>query len=380
MLESFGIKGFRKYRELKLDKLRKINFILGNNNIGKTSILEAIFTWACGRNFTPIFNVLLSRNRYIGIQSHYWLMDEILSVFNNKKILPLTFELAGEDKNDKFIFSHEVAPSDLLTEYDSTYKKYNDKIVSSYTQPNFENGQGNHNILPGLITIPTVNLAHWKIKETSTSSKKGLVNEYSVMVPYMGKNTRPHCLAKFIDIFSLVSIQENLKIFSCLKRENLLDIVTQEICNIFPTIKSFDVIPYPNGAPSPISIVDTKGETLPIYAYGDGVQKWFYILGSIVLYRDSIICIDEIDTGLHTSAQLKFCKHFVEYALKYNTQLFVTTHNIEFIDKFLSSIQESNNSDIANDIAVITIRENGIRNLSAKEAFLSRNEYNIELR
>ena len=141
------------------------------------------------------------------------------------------------------------------------------------------------------------------------------------------------------------------------------------------------MLPYPNGAPSPVSIVDTNDCALPIYAYGDGIQKWFYILGSIVLYRDAIICIDEVDAGLHTSAQLEFSKHLVEYALKYNTQLFVTTHNIEFIDKFLEAIQESKEV-CTDDIGVITLRENGngIRNLSASEAYLSRNEYNIELR
>lgn len=379
MLKSLVIKGLRKYNNLRLDKLKNINFILGNNNIGKTTILEAIFTWACGRNFLPIFNVPLPRNRYVGIQEPYWIMDEILSFFNNKKELPLSLTLSGEDEGGLFTFLHEVSPSDLLSEYDSTYKKYYDKMISSSMQTAVAKGNENQKVLPGFVQIPTVNLAQWKITEINATNSYNEVSNYNVTYPYVGTSIKPHCLAKFIDLLSQVSIQENINIYSCLKRRNLLDKVTEEISKIFPTIKGFDILPYPNGAPSPISVVDIKGETLPIYAYGDGVQKWFYILGSIILNSDSIICIDEIDTGLHAFAQMEFCKHLVEYSSKYNTQLFVTTHNIEFVDKFLASVQETN-SDLADSIEIITLRENAMRNLTANEAYLSRNEYNIELR
>lgn len=379
MLQSLAINGLRKYSYLKLDKLKNINFILGNNNIGKTTILEAIFTWACGRNFLPIFNVPLPRNRYVGIQEPYWIMDEILSFFNNRKKLPLSLTLTGEDEGGTFSFLHEVSPSDLLSEYDSTYKMYSDKMISSSMQTAVDKGNDNQNLLPGFVKIPTVNLAQWKITETNSANSDNMIANYNVTYPYVGTSIKPHCLAKFIDLLSQVSIQENINIYSCLKRRNLLEKVTEEIVKIFPSIKGFDILPYPNGAPSPISVVDINGETLPIYAYGDGIQKWFYILGSIVLNSDSIICIDEIDTGLHAFAQMEFCKHLVEYSLKYNTQIFVTTHNIEFVDKFLDSVQESN-SDYFDNIGIITLRENTLRNLTAKEAYLSRREYNIELR
>lgn len=46
MLTSLKIKGFRKYKNLELENFSRINFILGKNNVGKTSVLEAIFTWS----------------------------------------------------------------------------------------------------------------------------------------------------------------------------------------------------------------------------------------------------------------------------------------------------------------------------------------------
>ncbi len=44
------------------------------------------------------------------------------------------------------------------------------------------------------------------------------------------------------------------------------------------------MLPYPDGSISPVSILNDKG-FLPLYAYGDGVQRWFYVLGAIALYK-----------------------------------------------------------------------------------------------
>ena len=64
MLDSLKISGYRRYDNLSLQPLGKVNFILGNNNIGKTSILESVFAWACGQSIVPFVNVPLTRCRY----------------------------------------------------------------------------------------------------------------------------------------------------------------------------------------------------------------------------------------------------------------------------------------------------------------------------
>ena len=46
MLEELLIRNYRIFKELKIDKLSRINLVAGSNNTGKTSILEAIFLLA----------------------------------------------------------------------------------------------------------------------------------------------------------------------------------------------------------------------------------------------------------------------------------------------------------------------------------------------
>jgi len=42
MLDSLYIKNFRLFKELTIDRLGQVNLIVGQNNSGKTSLLEAL--------------------------------------------------------------------------------------------------------------------------------------------------------------------------------------------------------------------------------------------------------------------------------------------------------------------------------------------------
>ena len=62
MYSSVIIENFRLFDRLELDDLANVNLFLGPNNSGKTSILEAVYTHACGLNFAPfIGQVVLGR-------------------------------------------------------------------------------------------------------------------------------------------------------------------------------------------------------------------------------------------------------------------------------------------------------------------------------
>lgn len=48
MLESLRVKNLRLFRDLKIDRLERINLLAGRNDSGKTSLLEAILLMAAG--------------------------------------------------------------------------------------------------------------------------------------------------------------------------------------------------------------------------------------------------------------------------------------------------------------------------------------------
>lgn len=378
MLEALDITGFRKYKEFSLKNLGMINCITGANNVGKTSLLEAVYTWSCGQNVVPVLLAPLARERYPGLQNPFWLMDELLTMFYNRHTIPLKMSFCGTYNRRKVSFEHTVYPSDILMDYDSSYGTFSDDIISSANSQIPENIQP---LLPAeIIRSGGIRaFAKWIINSSENDEMS-----YDITVPILqGSYTKPFCLAKFIDVISHISIAENIKIYSLLKREKQLGSFVEELRKVFPEIAGIDMLPYPDASQSPISVEKTDGRMLPLYAYGDGVQKWFYVLGAMFLHKGSVICIDEIDTGFHPAAQVNFCKNMIESAMKNNVQVFVTTHNIEFIDNFLKAASDINDN-LLKSIRIITLRERGMnvvaRTLNASEAAEAREEFALELR
>ena len=61
MFECLQIRNFRGFNELKIDQLSDINLIAGRNNVGKTSLLEAIFLLAGAGNAQMAVNINIIR-------------------------------------------------------------------------------------------------------------------------------------------------------------------------------------------------------------------------------------------------------------------------------------------------------------------------------
>lgn len=55
MLTEFEVNNFRKFLNIKINDLSKMNLFFGVNNVGKTSMLEAIFCVCMWSEYPSIF-------------------------------------------------------------------------------------------------------------------------------------------------------------------------------------------------------------------------------------------------------------------------------------------------------------------------------------
>lgn len=363
MINSFEINGYRRFKELKFDELSNINVIVGDNNVGKTTILEAIFMWACGYNLTPILTGPVARNRYSANITPNSLAEEIISCFYDKSSLSL--KLSGTEDKTKKEFEHKAVFVDSVSQAQSI------SVDLNSVNDNFAK-------IPQQLFTNVTPIGYWDIKGSGDDK----VTRLQLTVPNVLQGNKPYRLGKYIDILSHINQSENIRIYADMKTSGLLDNeFVDQLRSMYPDIESIDNIPYMDATQGPISIkVKGKGY-LPIYSFGDGLQRLYHILGCIKLYKDAILCIDELDAGFHPSSQRNFCMQLINYALRYNTQLFMTTHNIEFLDHFLEAAAESKRLD---KIRIITLKPNendiAIRTLTGEEALRSRKYYEMELR
>ncbi len=110
------------------------------------------------------------------------------------------------------------------------------------------------------------------------------------------------------------------------KEDDVLDILRE---SIEPMLMRFDI--------SEKSVrVRLKGEEspLPLQTLGDGVQRMLMVALSLANAQGRYLLIDEIELGLHYSVLEKLWKMIFTYALKWDIQIFVTTHSQDAILSF----------------------------------------------
>jgi AAA15 family ATPase/GTPase len=66
ILDSLEIKNFRAFKHLTIERLARVNLIVGENNIGKTCLLEALWLYASRGDLKMMNHILASRNEFVG--------------------------------------------------------------------------------------------------------------------------------------------------------------------------------------------------------------------------------------------------------------------------------------------------------------------------
>ena len=75
--------------------------------------------------------------------------------------------------------------------------------------------------------------------------------------------------------------------------------------------------------------------------------------------KKGVLFIDELDTTLHPSAQIKLCDFLYSEAKKYNFQVVFTTHSFSLLDYITSKTEHNSEKNINNYQIVYLTNANG---------------------
>jgi AAA15 family ATPase/GTPase len=138
------------------------------------------------------------------------------------------------------------------------------------------------------------------------------------------------------------------------------------------------------------SIITDDGKNMPFSVYGDGIKKILYILNKLFDATDSILLMDEIETGLHKKYYDTLFPVIFALASKLNVQLFIATHSMEAIDAILKYGEYENAANGNDPIRVITLKKvdsndgkgsNVVaRNVTGKYVYENRKAFEFEVR
>lgn len=322
-LSNITIKSFRHFGNLELSNLGQFNLILGDNNMGKTSLLEALM-------FTVDFDTYLKNLIFAYIARNN--TTKLLENHQEKYLMPITFI-------DDFIpkdVTERILEFDLIENRDY----WNFKIK----RPTKEEIQKELNIDVGIdeehyIAIITDD-SNYEIIELPVFIDKIEPKELIQMqlIPF-GKGFDRDLATNYYD-----NIHKDRK-----KRKSFLEAMKTFI----PKIEEIQVDTN-NGD---IDIYEDDEYPSALHQYGEGANKLFRILVQITLQEDKKLLIDEIDAGIHYSHFFEFWKIILEVAKEYKVQIFATTHNLECLEHFKNILENESFINYQELSRTITLRE-----------------------
>ena len=361
VIQNLQINSFRGLKGLNLSELGWVNILVGKNNSGKTTILEAIsiacnpldpFQWIgtserrmnIGRTANIARTVTASRP---SLESIKWLFPQENSNSEDREyqrkieinttgdtdisVEAIITEIygTGSDKNDN-------DDEDLSAESD--YAKYGIDLDIFSTSP-FD---GQINIFEDQRdyskTQTTENFQFWENErfiQPHRSQDRVLFNHAIVYPSYSSSDV--------VLAFRLTQVTKEGE------KSNLL-----EILRLFdPEILDIHIL---STSPSRLSlyIEHQKLGFAPFYTFGDGLKKTLLIALALPLAKNGILLIDEIETSIHFSALSQVFTWLIQACKINKTQLFVTTHSLESVDAMLDAESEKDE--------VVAFRLNGDNN------------------
>ena len=353
MLTNLKISGFRGFVHLRMEGLKRVNLLVGANNAGKTSILEAAELLAMGAP-KSLFRSPQRRG------------EEAVSFVEEDR--PLGPAGTALDLSHMF-HGHSIHPGVRFSiEGDgSPQGPYRVDVVSGSIDADGPEGEVPLPI-PGLEPLgPDLAL---KVRSTSISrptrikiSADGFVSQDTrrrLSEPSLKAETKVQFLGTDkVDDYRLgflwdgvVLTAEEGKVIEALK---LIEPGIERLAFLSDS-RRFNR--------RSIALKMTGAEQrIPLGSAGDGLKRLLALALHLISSSEGFLFVDEIDTGLHFNVMFNMWKLLIETAKRLNVQVFATTHSLDCVQA-LAQVWDKL-PDCKEDVAVHRVE----RNLESTSSF-----------
>ena len=297
-IKNIQIRNFRQFKDVGVENLGLFNLVVGDNNIGKTSLLEAFLFVSNKQEYLE--RLAFAYIERINVHPDKDRSDSTANTalyYNLKKDFICDFQNC-EGTKENVAFSFDIGRN--TWSYELVFDENHKTESSNYEQLIFD-----ANDYKSLEHISYLS----GIKQPFMPYGKGFSRDIAQIYD---SEIRPN--------------REKEKEF----RNNMQLFISSSISGI-----------YANQDGS-IDIRDDKfPEDRPLHQYGEGANKLFRILILLTLHKGKRLLIDEIDAGIHYSKFKEFWKLILKIAKRDNTQIIATTHNEECIRYFVEVLNDS---------------------------------------
>jgi len=346
MLKSIYISNFKGLKEVNVPSVGNLNLIVGKNNSGKSSILEALMLYASGGSESVLHELSVSHDEVSRERfrpAEYQQTDPESQSFITNEMLPYEHLFYGRTFDSKE--SIHIGESDKVTK----------SLIISFMKDRKRNEKSNDETIKLLKQLNIFN----DIVMQDVSSKNVLEvkkGRYKHLIPLDEAVYRTSRLIDSDDGSKINFKYVPTKITSMDDLGLLWDQITltqyekitiEALQSIEPNISDIRFILKDGSRRQRTAIVklsDTD-DVFPILSMGDGIGRVLQLILNMYAARDGIYLIDEFDNGLHYSIQKSLWKMIFNLAKVLNVQVFATTHSWDCVQSFAEVSIENSDLD-----------------------------------
>ena len=358
-LTKVGIDGFRGLRSLELIGLGRVNILVGSNNSGKTSVLEAI-SILCQPYNTDEWLSMVHRRDFGGF-------DETRSL-SLRWCFTQTSALTDYDQYIEAFCKFTCLGSFPLRELKIKYSEFTEEV--SINRPNLETYNLNsENMGPFMDdfaqqSVPNLDLQILRGAElqhflswdqsldsnfTESIKKDRLilrVRDGSLIQPRFGKKNIPKLDTETLNPYSFQVNRNQVKALSNRIFQYDNPSVLELLKDFDADIEDIQMASFRGDRPA-IYIKHKKLGVAPLSIFGDAMRRSVLLAATLLSIKGGgVLLIDEVEVGIHVGALARVFEWLVKAARQLEVQIFVTTHSLEAVDALISSRSKSEGDDI----------------------------------
>ena len=361
MLQKLFIESFRGIHHLQMDRLNRINLIVGDNNCGKTSVLEAIQLLGPSSNSGNIFRIARQREYLMGFAGNSIYENFICMFPRDEDKLKIRVSGICDNKDISYVIAGEqkavlIDPKDM----DRRTVHELGEMSEPMEVKAFE----------GCLLYCDGERVHSKeITANQLSRLSGMTLER----------------AKKYDIV-YVSPFEHLKgdvIGRIIKNEEYKEICLKALQLFDPDIVDMMIFKSDVGNRPVEYLKHRRLGNMPLSTFGDGIKKVLVLSNAIAKAAGGIVLMDEIETAIHKKYYDEIFRFIVKVCKAFDVQAFITTHSLEAIDGLLMT-QDYEKQETEDSVGVVTLKRDENRTyarvLSGREVAQNREAFGFEVR
>lgn len=318
---SVAIEHFRGIEQLELRDLSQLNLLVGRNNCGKSTVLEALFLLTGPSN--PELPLRINVQRGLPqINEHIW------RVFFTDLDTSRPVRLRGK-------FSSPYQERELTVQ-PRTRSRASVTVPSAAALQSLDEASGSSSRSPasisGLTLRYSLRTAPGKRPEDITTT----VELADAGVLQTQGDAAHHEVLRSVLLSARVHPNESVVRFNNIQITKRVERVVSVLQRIEPRLRDLAVtsegIIYADfGLPN----------LIPVTAAGDGLNRLLSLMLTMLDTEDGIVLVDEIDTGFHYSSLDVLWRAVAAAAIDFNVQVIATTHSLECVQAYNAIFLES---------------------------------------